>query len=365
MNQRKNTSTLPAPSKLVELKPGQSAYVRTISTNGVMRRRLLDLGFVPGAEVQAMLRGRPAAPILYRVRGSNIALRPDDAGAIEIQSHPDPGGRPNCGDALGCRHCPSNGSGGMANGENGFRYIVALAGNPNTGKSTLFNALTGLRQHVGNWPGKTVTRAEGSWTHRGGRFNLIDLPGTYSLLSTSIEEEIARDFILFGAPDCTVVMVDGTCLERNLNLVLQILEITDRAVVCINLADEMRRKGILLDRKQLEADLGVPVILTSARSGMGLDRLKEVVHGLASREMATAPVRIPYPTELQRAIDDLVPHLERAFPDLPNPRWIALRLIDGGDARLRQEIEAGLLAHRSGRIGNLSLTGMSPTGRRA
>jgi len=350
-------------TNLAELEPGKSAYVRTISTNGVMRRRLLDLGFVPGAEVRGMIQSRAGAPILFRVRGSNIALRPEDARAVEIQSQSAGKSTPHCGYSLSCHHCPSNGGGPVRKEENGFQYTVALAGNPNTGKSTLFNALTGLRQHVGNWPGKTVTRAEGSWAHRGERFKLVDLPGTYSLLSTSIEEEIARDFILFGAPDCTVVVVDGTCLERNLNLVLQILEITDRAIVCINLVDEMRRKGIRIDGDQLEADLGVPVILTSARSGVGLDRLREVILGIASREIATAPVRIPFQPELQRAIDDLVPHLESAFPDLPNARWIALRLIDGGDARLRKEIEEGLLAHKAGQIGDLSLTGMSPTGR--
>ena len=127
-------------------------------------------------------------------------------------------------------------------------YVVALAGNPNTGKSTVFNALTGLRQHTGNWPGKTVTRAEGGFAYDGSRYKLVDLPGTYSLLATSFDEEIARDFILFGQPDVTVIVVDATRLERNLNLVLQVLEITDRVVVCLNLMDEAERHG-LTDRR--------------------------------------------------------------------------------------------------------------------
>ena len=114
----------------------------------------------------------------------------------------------------------------------------------NTGKSTVFNALTGLRQHTGNWPGKTVARAEGGFSYRDRRYRLVDLPGTYSLLSTSVDEEIARDFLLFGRPDVTVVVADATRLERNLNLVLQVLEITDRVVVAVNLMDEARRKGI-------------------------------------------------------------------------------------------------------------------------
>ena len=126
-------------------------------------------------------------------------------------------------------------------------YVLALAGNPNTGKSTVFNALTGLRQHTGNWPGKTVTRAEGGFDYNDQRFKIVDLPGTYSLLSTSTDEEIARNFILFGKPDVTVIVMDATRLERNLNLALQVLEITDRAVICLNLMDEARRHKIQIN----------------------------------------------------------------------------------------------------------------------
>ena len=144
-------------------------------------------------------------------------------------------------------------------------FVVALAGNPNVGKSTVFNALTGLRQHTGNWPGKTVTRAEGGF-HFGGRtYKLVDLPGTYSLLATSADEEVARDFLLFGRPDVTVVVVDASRLERNLNLVLQVLEITDRVVVCLNLMDEAHRRGLIVDGVTLSGELGVPVAATSAR----------------------------------------------------------------------------------------------------
>ena len=139
-------------------------------------------------------------------------------------------------------------------------YLIALAGNPNVGKSTVFNELTGLRQHTCNWPGKTVVRAEGAFVHEGKRAKVVDLPGTYSLLAGSADEEIARDFVLFGRPDVTVVVVDATRLERNLNLVLQILEITDRVVVFLNLVDEARRHGIAVDPVKLERELGVPVV---------------------------------------------------------------------------------------------------------
>jgi ferrous iron transport protein B len=238
---------------------------------------------------------------------------------------------------------------------------VALAGNPNTGKSTVFNALTGLRQHVGNWPGKTVTRAEGWWSHGGQRFRIVDLPGTYSLLSTSTDEEIARDYILFGAPDCSVVVADATALERNLNLILQVLEITDRVVVCVNLIDEAERWGVEIDIQALSDELGVPAVPTAARYGRGLEQLRQTIHAVANGELAPLPKRVPYGHELQQAVEDLVPHIEAAIPDLPNARWIAMRLIDGGDERLREEFANGVLAELSGRIGSGSLrNGMRP-----
>ena len=152
-----------------------------------------------------------------------------------------------------CEACPAHHTGNLTKlGVNmsSWDFVVALAGNPNTGKSTVFNALTGLRQHTGNWPGKTVVRAEGGFSYQGSRYKLVDLPGTYSLLSTSTDEEVARDFILFGQPDVTVIVVDATRLERNLNLVLQVLEIIDRAVVCLNLMDEAKRHGLAVDERR-------------------------------------------------------------------------------------------------------------------
>jgi ferrous iron transport protein B len=350
-----NKNQLPT---LADLHVGQRARVRKVLSNGLIRRRLLDLGFVPGTPVDVLLESPLGDPRLYRVRETNIALRRADARTVEMADRPDPENR---GHRAALTHGRPNGPGPGRPPDNGFHYRVAIAGNPNTGKSTVFNALTGLRQHVGNWPGKTVTRNTGTFIDRGKRIQLVDLPGTYSLLSASVEEEIARDFILFGAPDCTVAVADATALERNLNLVFQILEITDRAVVCLNLIDEARRRGIRILRKKLEKDLGVPVVLTAARYGEGLVRLKDKILGVAGRRIATAPVRIPYEPQLQEAIDELVPLIESAFPDLPNARWIALRLIDGGDPRLRREFEDGLLSDAAGRTGDRSLTGMSPT----
>ncbi|MGD2215337.1 MAG: FeoB small GTPase domain-containing protein [Gemmatimonadales bacterium] len=221
-------------------------------------------------------------------------------------------------------------------------YVIALAGNPNTGKSTVFNTLTGLKQHVGNWPGKTVARAEGGFEYGGERFKLVDLPGTYSLLSASTDEEIARDFILFGRPDCTIIVVDATVLERNLNLTLQILEITDRAVVCLNLMDEAERKGIEIDHDRLERDLGIPVVPTVARTGQGIPQLLEAVAGVAAGTFTTQPHRIVAHGEAARSIDQLATMVEAAHPGLPNARWVAMRLLEG-DKRVEKAIASGEL----------------------
>lgn len=213
--------------------------------------------------------------------------------------------------------------------------IIALAGNPNTGKSTVFNSLTGMNQHTGNWPGKTVTNAQGRYTHKEQKYLLVDLPGTYSLLSTSVEEEVARDFICFGQPHATVVVADATSLERNLNLVLQIMEITDRVVVCVNLIDEARRKKIKVDLKELAKLLGAPVVATNARSGEGLKELKTAIAGVASGERATASHQVRYPRELEKAVESLRPKLEPLTQGKVNSRWLALRMVEGEQTILK------------------------------
>lgn len=224
-----------------------------------------------------------------------------------------------------------------------YDRVVALAGNPNTGKSTLFNALTGLRQHTGNWPGKTVSRAEGGFEFNKVRYKLVDLPGTYSLLSASDDEQVARDFLLFGRPDATIVVTDATALERNLNLVLQVLEITDRAIVAVNLMDEARRKGIDVDIRSLSRDLGVPAVGIVARTGEGQHALLEAVDAVTTGRQVTTPLRVKGTPEFQRAIAELVPLIEHAAPGVPNARWIAIRLLDG-DAEVEDALATGRLA---------------------
>ena len=221
-----------------------------------------------------------------------------------------------------------------------FDRVIALAGNPNTGKSTLFNALTGLKQHTGNWPGKTVTRAEGGFQFNNIRYKIVDLPGTYSLLSASQDEEVARDFILFGQPSCTIVVTDATALERNLNLVMQVMEITDKVVVAVNLMDEAKRKGLEVDTRSLARDLGIPAIPISARTGDGIHTLLSTVAEVIEGTIATKPIQVLGTPEFQHAVSELVPMIEKAAPGIPNARWLAIRLLDG-DSKVQEALLSG------------------------
>ena len=164
------------------------------------------------------------------------------------------------------------------------QYVIALCGNPNTGKSTVFNTLTGLRQHTGNWPGKTVCSARGDFEHNSKEYALIDLPGTYSLFAASQEEIVARDFVCFGKPDAVIVVADATSLERNLNLVFQVMELTDEVILCVNLIDEAKKKGIYIDKEVLEKELGIPVVLTAARNNTGINELLDTLDNVVSKK---------------------------------------------------------------------------------
>lgn len=211
--------------------------------------------------------------------------------------------------------------------------VIALAGNPNVGKSTVFNALTGMKQHTGNWPGKTVESARGSCRRGAITYQWMDLPGCYSLLAHSEEEEVARDFICFEHPDAVVVVCDATCLERNLNLALQILETTPHVVLCVNLMDEAARKKIRINLDRLSGLLGIPVVGTSARSGKGLEDLVEALERLDT-DRSEKRISVRYPALLEQALAILTPHLTPMVKSYPDIRWLALRLLEGNESFL-------------------------------
>lgn len=213
--------------------------------------------------------------------------------------------------------------------------VVALAGNPNVGKSTVFNNLTGLNQHTGNWPGKTVTNAQGYCTYKSNSYILVDIPGTYSLMAHSAEEEVARDFICFGDPDAVIVVCDSTCLERNLNLVLQTIEITSNLVVCVNLMDEAKRKNITINLNKLSERLGVPVIGTIARKKKSLHRLMQEVDNLLNSRNENKTVQIKYTAPIEDALSVLESVIRRKTQARINSRWLSLKLLDHDDTLIK------------------------------
>ncbi len=214
--------------------------------------------------------------------------------------------------------------------------VVALAGNPNVGKSTVFNSLTGLNQHTGNWPGKTVTNAQGYCATERQSYVMVDIPGTYSLMAHSAEEEVARNFICFGAPDAVVVVCDATCLERNLNLVLQTMEISERVVVCVNLMDEARRKHIKLDLPLLSKRLGVPVVGCTARKKRSLGQLTDAIDRVVEGGGAQTPYLVRYPKSVEDAVDILEPVVAEKSAGKLNSRWLSLRLLDQDESLIRE-----------------------------
>ena len=220
--------------------------------------------------------------------------------------------------------------------KNGNHKTIALAGNPNVGKSTLFNLLTGARQHTGNWPGKTVTGASGTISHNGNEYNFIDLPGTYSLMAHSCEEEVARDYICFENPDAVIVVCDATALERNLNLAMQCLEISSKTLICVNLMDEAEKKGIKINLKLLSQILGVPVVGISARKEKGIDRLMDELEKLLSAPENNF-FEIKYNPDIEAAAKMIFKGFPETFPKDINPKWAALKILEN-DINLTEKI---------------------------
>lgn len=289
---------------LNDIQPGQTARVTELLVSGAMRRRLMDLGLTADTQVECLGVSPLGDPVSYRIRGAVIAIRREYSRQIRVDGN-----------------------------ENKNQFSVALAGNPNVGKSTLFNSLTGSSQHTGNWAGVTVSCFKGSCSSKKYNYVFADLPGTYSLMAHSAEEALARDGICFGNCDAAVVICDSTCLERNLNLVLQILETGIPAMVCVNFMDEATKKNIRIDLPALSRELSAPVAGTTARKKRSLehflDRLDETVD-----HPDTEPFHISYDAAVEQAISMLLPFTEPLSSRL-SPRWLALRLLENDPGLLR------------------------------
>ena len=226
---------------------------------------------------------------------------------------------------------------------NSANYTIALVGNPNVGKSTIFNALTGMHQHTGNWPGKTVENASGICNYKNKNYRLIDLPGTYSLMSHSEEEEIARNYICFGKSDTLLIVVDATCLERNLNLVYQSLEITPNIILCVNLLDEAKRKGININLDLLSQRLGIPVVGTIAKSKKTLKSLMSQVENICTKKIHPSPIKLNYGVAIEESIEILEPLIHKQLTNAHSylARWISIKLIEG-DTKILSSISKQL-----------------------
>ena len=335
MEERKKT--------LEDLAPGQSGTILSVGNqSGTVKRRLVDMGLTPGTEVKVTKIAPLGDPIEVTLRGYELSLRKADAAQIAM-GQPRPRG-PGAARAAMTRRDPETARRQLKAHEHeleahGGRYDpaehdkrqmrVALAGNPNCGKTTLFNALTGSNQYVGNWPGVTVEKKEGE-TRIGDRtVTVVDLPGIYSLSPYSMEEIVARDFIIGESPDCVIDIVDATNLERNLYLTIQLLELERPTVLALNFMDEVEKRGDKIDVRRLSRELGVPVIPITARTGEGIEELMHTAHRQMHLGVTVEPDDLydDYTHDIHHRMGELL-HDYAYAADLP-AHWASIKLLEG------------------------------------
>ena len=340
MEKRSSTTTLN------DLKPGQSGTILSVGNqSGAVKRRLVDMGLTPGTQVTVTKVAPLGDPLEVSLRGYELSLRKADAAQITMgqpqrpsrsarnamtRHIPDPEvARRQMSDhvheleAHGSRYDPA------AHDNRTMR--IALAGNPNCGKTTLFNALTGSNQYVGNWPGVTVEKKEGT-AHLGDKaLTVVDLPGIYSLSPYSMEEIVARDFIIGEAPDCVIDIVDATNLERNLYLTVQLLELERPTVLALNFMDEVEKRGDHIDVARLSKELGIPVVPITARTGEGLEQLLHTAHRQMHLGFTVEPDDLydDYTHDIHHRMGELI-HDYAYAANLP-AHWASIKLLEGDE----------------------------------
>ena len=329
------------PRTLQELSPGESGMIVSVGNqSGAVKRRLVDMGLTPGTVVKVTKIAPLGDPLEVSLRGYELSLRKEDAGQIQIgpvQAKPQAASKPGAPDPERDRRQLRDHVHELEHHEKPYDHNahdtrtmkVALAGNPNCGKTTLFNALTGSNQYVGNWPGVTVEKKEGT-AHLGDRsITVVDLPGIYSLSPYSMEEIVARDFIIGEGPDAVIDIVDATNLERNLYLTVQLLELERPLVLALNFMDEVKARGDQIDVERLSKELGVPVVPITAKTGEGLDELLQVAHRQMHLGVTYEPDDLydDFTHDIHHRMGELI-HDYAYAANLP-AHWASIKLLEG------------------------------------
>ena len=329
------------PRTLQELSPGESGMIVSVGNqSGAVKRRLVDMGLTPGTVVKVTKIAPLGDPLEVSLRGYELSLRKEDAGQIQIgpvQARPQAASWSGAPDPERDRRQLRDHVHELEHHEKPYDHNahdtrtmkVALAGNPNCGKTTLFNALTGSNQYVGNWPGVTVEKKEGTARLGDRSITVVDLPGIYSLSPYSMEEIVARDFIIGEGPDAVIDIVDATNLERNLYLTVQLLELERPLVLALNFMDEVKARGDQIDVERLSKELGVPVVPITAKTGEGLDELLQVAHRQMHLGVTYEPDDLydDFTHDIHHRMGELI-HDYAYAANLP-AHWASIKLLEG------------------------------------